>query len=256
MTEKLLNDANNIEAPTCQSDTCGSCEMVKENIKKIRETVSNALKENGSDTEVTLMAATKTVSPDMINYAIHECGLTDIGENRVQELLSKYESIDKENVRLHFIGSLQPNKVKYIIDKVCLIHSLDGISLAKEISKRASKCGKTMDVLIEVNIGEEENKGGILPSDVRSFADEIKDMPCISVVGLMTMAPKCESKEQYRDYFKKVRKLFDEMKAEGYFASDKPILSMGMSDSYEMAVECGSTLIRPGSAIFGKRVAK
>ncbi len=249
MTEKLLNDNANDAVASVSKST------IRENIENIRKNVESALCESGRDTDVNIMAATKTVSPDLINYAINECGLTDIGENRVQELLSKYDSIDKENVRIHFIGSLQPNKVKYIIDKVCLIHSLDSMSLAKEISKRASAKGIVMSVLIEVNIGEEESKGGVLLKNVTALADDIKDLPGISLAGLMTMAPKCEDKSGYYGYFEKVRELFDDMNAKGYFKAEKPILSMGMSESYEIAVRCGSTLIRPGSAIFGKRNA-
>lgn len=246
MTERSLNNINDFEISVREAD-------ISQNIANIREKVSSALKDIGSNTDVTLMAATKTVSSDMINYAISNCGLTDIGENRVQELLSKYESINKENVRIHFIGSLQPNKVKYIIDKVYLIHSLDSMSLAKEISKRATQNNRIVNVLIEVNIGKEENKGGVLPSEVYSFADEVKKLPGISIMGLMTMAPKCSSQDQYRVYFENVKMLFDEMTEKGYFDSSEPILSMGMSDSYEIAVRCGATLIRPGSAIFGKR---
>ena len=218
-------------------------EIIEKSYNEVRERI-NALDKDG---RVTLLAATKMQSAEDINYLI-SLGVNVIGENRVNELLEKYESYDKR-AELHFIGTLQKNKVKYIIDKVSLIHSLDSYALAEEISKRATKIGKVMDVLIEVNSGREENKGGILPEDVSDFYQKVKSLSGVRVRGLMTMAPRCETKEEYIKYFSLTKELFDKL-----FGSDSTaILSMGMSESYEYAIEAGATLIRVGSKIFGKR---
>ena len=199
------------------------------------------------DGRVTLLCATKMQSVEDINYLI-SLGCKYIGENRVNELLEKYDGYDK-SAELHFIGTLQANKVKYIIDKVSLIHSVDSESLLKEISKRATKIGKVMDILIEVNSGEEENKGGVMPKDVVEFCKKAREYPGICVRGLMTMAPRCESADEYLHYFGITKALFDTL-----FKDDKnAILSMGMSESYEYAIRAGATMVRVGSSIFGKR---
>ena len=217
----------------------------QEQIKRGYAEVSGKI--NALNKNVTLLCATKTQSVEDINYLI-SLGCTHIGENRVNELLEKYEGYDK-SAELHFIGTLQSNKVKYIIDKVSLIHSVDTISLLEEISKRASKIGKTMDILIEVNSGKEESKGGIMPEDVPDFVSRARTYAGVRVRGLMTMAPRCNSREEYLKYFGIARALFDEL-----FGNDKDaILSMGMSESYEYAIEAGATMVRVGSSIFGKR---
>lgn len=217
----------------------------QEQIKKGYAEVSGKI--NALNKNVTLLCATKTQSVEDINYLI-SLGCTHIGENRVNELLEKYEGYDK-SAELHFIGTLQSNKVKYIIDKVSLIHSVDTVSLLEEISKRASKIGKTMDILIEVNSGKEESKGGIMPEDVPDFVSRARTYAGVRVRGLMTMAPRCNSREEYLKYFGIARALFDEL-----FGNDKDaILSMGMSESYEYAIEAGATMVRVGSSIFGKR---
>ena len=165
-----------------------------------------------------------------------------------QEFLTAYKLETVEELS-SFIGTLQSNKVKYIIDKVSLIHSVDTVSLLEEISKRASKIGKTMDILIEVNSGKEESKGGIMPEDVPDFVSRARTYAGVRVRGLMTMAPRCNSREEYLKYFGIARALFDEL-----FGNDKDaILSMGMSESYEYAIEAGATMVRVGSSIFGKR---
>ena len=182
-----------------------------------------------------------------INFLIEQ-GAYLIGENKVNELLEKYEGYDKR-AEIHFIGTLQSNKVKYIIDKVSLIHSVDKLSLLEEIDKRAGKIGKIMDVLIEVNSGKEENKSGVFPEDVSDFYEKAKSFSNVRVRGLMTMAPRCESREEYLHYFGLTKKLFDEL-----FRNDEnAILSMGMSESYEYALEAGATIVRVGSKIFGER---
>ena len=215
-------------------------ELIKENYQKIVEEI----KQLGSN--VTLLCATKTQSVQDINYLI-SLGCEHIGENRVNELLEKYEGYDK-SAQLHFIGTLQKNKVKYIIDKVCLIHSVDSISLIEEIDKRAKKINKVMDILLEVNSGREESKGGIMPEDVCEFYEKAVKYENVRVRGLMTMAPRCETREEYLRYFSLTRELFDKL-----FKNDKSaILSMGMSGSFEQAVACGSTLVRVGSRLFVK----
>ena len=159
-------------------------ELERTEIKENLDRIFNAVK----DKNVTVVAATKTVDVERINYAI-ECGLRDIGENRVGELLEKYEHYDKR-ARVHFIGQLQRNKVKYIIDKVCLIHSVDSIPLADEIEKQARKHGIVMDVLVEVNIGREASKGGVMPEDLDEILDHIRSLEHVKVRGLMTIGPK------------------------------------------------------------------
>ena len=218
-------------------------EKIKEGYKKVAERI----KELSGERNVTLLAATKMQGVEDINYLI-SLGVNTIGENRVNELMEKYDGYDK-GASLHFIGTLQKNKVKYIIDKVDLIHSVDSISLLQEIDKRAGKIGKRVGILIEVNSGREENKGGIMPEDVIDFYNEAIKMENVEVMGLMTMAPKCENKEDYLNYFGLTKELFDKL------FKNKPdaILSMGMSDSYEYAIMAGANLVRVGSKIFGER---
>ena len=221
-----------------------------EDIKK-RMAESNAFGQ-----EVTLLCATKTVPAEVINYATQELGVTDIGENRVQELLSKYDELEKENVNIHFIGSLQTNKVKYIIDKVCMIHSVDSLKLAAEIDRQAKKHNKVMDILVEINIGEEENKGGIAPGELPGFLEELCNFDNLRVRGLMTIAPFWCEKSDYQKYFTKTYQFFIDILPEKIHNIYKPVLSMGMSDSFETAIECGSTLVRLGTVVFGHREYK
>lgn len=203
--------------------------------------------------EVTLLAATKGVDAESINYAHRELGLTHIGENKAQELVLKYPQLDKEGLHVHFIGHLQTNKVKQIIDKVEMIHSLDSIGLAEEINKRAGAIGKRMPVLVEINIAREPEKGGVFPENAEDFIREVSRLAWIHVKGLMTMAPAGCSESEYTRYFTEVRTLYEHIKSLGIPEVSAEVLSMGMSDSYECAVSCGATLVRVGSAIFGKR---
>ncbi|MBQ4585447.1 MAG: tRNA (adenosine(37)-N6)-dimethylallyltransferase MiaA [Clostridia bacterium] len=223
----------------------GNMDTRKRQIKENYESVQSKIRELDKEGRVTLLAATKMQNAEDINYLI-SLGCFCIGENRVNELLEKYDQYDK-SAELHFIGTLQKNKVKYIIDKVSLIHSVDSLSLLEEINKRAEKIGRVVNVLIEVNSGREEAKGGILPEDVAEFCQRAREYKSVCVRGLMTMAPKCQTKEEYLYYFGIVKQLFDEL-----FDKDA-ILSMGMSDSYEYAIEAGATMVRVGSKIFGER---
>lgn len=228
--------------------------VLKENVEKVFSNIKDAASRRGdTDKPVTLLAATKTVPAEVINYVTQELGVKNIGENRVQELIEKYDSLNLEGVKLHFIGKLQTNKVKYIIDKVDMIHSLDSIKLAKEIDSRAKKIGKVMDVLVEVNSGREENKSGIFPEDVPSFLSELTQFSNIRVKGLMTIAPVCTEKEDYRKYFKETYSIFIDNSQNKLHNIDMDTVSMGMTDSYVVAIEECSDIVRIGSAIFGSR---
>ena len=203
---------------------------------------------------VRILAATKTVSAERINYAIDHLGLSLIGENRVQELLEKYDELHKEHVEIHFIGRLQTNKVKYIVDKVDMIESVDSLRLAEEISRRAVKIGKVMDILVEVNVGREASKGGILPEDMGAFLDAILPLPGIRFSGIMVIPPKIDGNEDPEKYFSESFQIFLDIQTKKYHNIREPLLlSMGMSDSYEAAIRCGSDQVRLGSAIFGHR---
>lgn len=229
-----------------------SSDKLTEEIKaSIRDNL-NSIRKALEGTDVTLMAATKTVPVEWINFAIRECGLDAIGENRVQELLAKYDALDLSRASLHFIGTLQPNKVKYLVGRVALIHSLDSLRLAEEISRRSVAKGLITDTLCEVNIGEEEAKGGIPEGEVRDFLAAVSSLPGIRVRGLMVIGPHCPNIDDYRPFFARTKALFDALSAEGRFGDD-PILSMGMSDNYALAAAYGSTLVRPGTAVFGAR---
>lgn len=192
-----------------------------------------------------LIAVSKTYGPELINEAI-DCGITDIGENKVQEILSKYDFV--QPVRWHFIGHLQTNKVKQIVDKVYMIHSVDSLHLAEEISKRASK---PINILIQVNAAGETQKFGVSVNEVKTLAEEIVKLPNIKLRGLMHIAPASDNPEDVRVYFKEVKKIFDELKPQ--FGDEFDTLSMGMSNDYEVAMEEGSNCVRIGTAIFGQR---
>ncbi len=203
---------------------------------------------------VRILAATKTVSADKINYAIDRLGLSLIGENRVQELLSKYDALHKDGLEIHFIGRLQTNKVKYIVDKVDMIESVDSYRLAEEISKRCEKLGKVMDVLVEVNVGGEESKGGICPADLPDFWDSVARLNGIRLAGIMVIPPKTAENDDPEKYFSESFQIFLDIQAKKHHNIRKPLLlSMGMSDSYEAAIRSGSDQVRIGSALFGKR---
>ena len=223
------------------------------NVKDIRDKISVAAKNVGRDEkEILLMSAVKSADVDEINYIHRVLGVSDIGENRVQQLLERWDKLDKEGLRVHFIGSLQTNKVKYIIDKVYLIHSLDSERLAAEIDKQAKKKGVVARVLVEINSGNEESKGGIEAEDAADFCLELAKYENIELCGFMTMAPKCERREDYFPYFEKTRDLGRKIWHETLGREDDPILSMGMSESYEEAIACGSNMVRVGRGMFVK----
>lgn len=223
--------------------------MDKQHIKSKIDEAQACVNEHGAK----LCAVIKNRTLEEIDYAVNECGIELVGENRVQELLSHYELLSRSNVKIHFIGKLQTNKVKYIADKVDMIESVDSIKLCEEIEKRMSKLGKKVDILIEINIGEEEQKSGILPSRLESFIDEIKEFTNIVPRGLMTVAPVCQNPEDYDVYFKKTKDLLDGVFMKKLPNTEKPILSMGMSSNYKRALSLGSTEVRIGTGIFGPR---
>ena len=222
------------------------------NIAGVRANMAAAKATSGREDEVTLMAAIKSADVDEINYLHRELGVCDVGENRVQQLLSRYDALDRENLRIHFIGSLQTNKVKYIVDKVYMIHSLDSLRLAAEIDKQAKKHGIVMRVLAEVNSGREENKGGLLPEEVEEFCLALRDYPNLKLCGFMTMAPKLEHKEEYIKYFQEFSQLSVDIWTKKLDNKERPVLSMGMSESYEEAIACGATVVRVGRTLFVK----
>lgn len=201
---------------------------------------------------VTLVAAIKYTDAEHVNYLHRVLGVRDVGENRVQQLLERWDALDREGLRIHFIGKLQSNKVKYIIDKVCMIHSLDSDSLAAEIERQAAKHGLCMDVLVEINSGEEASKSGLSPSEASAFCVGLSRYPHLRLRGFMTMAPKCEKKEDYRKYFQETSQLCLDIWQKTLHNIGRPLLSMGMSDSFEVAIEEGADLVRVGRALFAE----
>ncbi len=225
---------------------------ISKNIDYIKSEIINSCKKVNRENGINLIAVTKTVDIDAINEAI-ESGITDVGENKPQELARKYDVIG-DKVRWHQIGSLQTNKVKYIIDKVYMIHSIDRLSLCEEIQKRAEKINKTINCLIQVNISEEESKQGISKDEAIDFIKTIsKKYKNLKVKGLMTMAPYTEDESIIRDTFKGLKDLSEEISRENIENVYMDELSMGMSNDFKIAVEEGSTLVRVGTSIFGER---
>jgi len=222
---------------------------LSDNLQKVRHNIEAACRKRGTDSsKVKIVAVTKKRTVDEINEMV-SLGITDIGENRVQELLEKYDKI-KGDVNWHLIGTLQKNKVKYIADKVVMIHSVESESLATEINKQCQKIGKVMDVLVQVNVSGEETKSGIRPDDAFDFIQKIKDLPFVKVKGLMTMAPLNEEKEQISKIFAQLYQLSVDISSKKYDNISMEYLSMGMSNDYESAVEQGANIVRIGSALF------
>ncbi|MBR5872276.1 MAG: YggS family pyridoxal phosphate-dependent enzyme [Oscillospiraceae bacterium] len=233
MSEKLLTD---------------TAVNVKETFEKIEAAAKNAGRDSS---EIRLMAVTKTVAPEKVNEAV-EAGCFLLGENKVQELLEKYESYDKR-AEIHFIGTLQTNKVKYIVDKVSMIESVDSLKLAEEIEKRCAKIGKTMDILLEVNIADEESKSGFSADEVVEISEKISEFSHLRLRGLMTIGKFGAEIEETRQYFEKMRHLLVDIRAKNIDNIYINILSMGMSADYELAVSEGATIVRVGRGLFGAR---
>ena len=226
---------------------------IEYNYKTIEERIAEAaIKSGRSREDITFLSATKTVPPELINYAI-SLGLKYIGENKVQELLSKYDSYNLNDATLHFIGHLQTNKVKQIVDKVDMIQSVDSVKLAKEISKQSVAKGVNTDILVEINIGNEENKSGVLPEQAEDLLWEISKMDNIFVKGLMTIPPICENEQKIRKYFHKMHNIFIDISDKNIDNISMEVLSMGMSSDYYEAITEGATMVRIGSSLFGER---
>ena len=226
---------------------------IEKNTTEIRKKIADAAEACGrSADDISIVAAVKYADVEEVNYLHSVCGIKDIGENRVQQLLERYEALDKNDLKIHFIGKLQSNKVKYIVDKVDMIHSLDSEKLAAEINARCEKIGKVMDVLCEINSGREENKSGIMPEDAESFCLSLGKYSNLRLCGFMTMAPVCEKKEDYRKFFSETVELVLDIWHKKLHNIERPIISMGMSDSFEEAIACGSTAVRIGRGFFVK----
>lgn len=224
---------------------------MEENLKRVRDEIEKCREHSLTGEEVKLIAVTKTHGVDVMKEAI-DLGVTDVGENKVQELTEKMDLIG-DKVRYHMIGNLQSNKVKYIYQDVALIHSLDRKSLAKEINRRGKQTDTVVNCLLQVNITRESHKGGLLIENVIPFLESTLDSPYIKVRGLMAMAPFTDDQKLIRESFRKVFKLKEEIENSNYEGVDVDILSMGMSQDYQIAIEEGSNMVRVGSRIFGAR---
>ena len=226
---------------------------IAENVAAVKENIAAAALRCGrSPDEIKLVAATKMNDAERVRQAI-EAGVDICGENRVQELQEKYALGAYEGCPLHFIGHLQKNKVKYIVGKVGLIHSVDSVALASEINKRAAALGIVQDILLEVNIGAEPAKSGFAPGELSCALDTMADFGSIRVLGLMAIPPICERSEENRVYFRRMKQLFIDIGQKKYDNVLMQLLSMGMSADYEVAVEEGANLVRVGTGIFGAR---
>lgn len=224
-------------------------DKVIENYKNAMSRLETALEESGrSIKDVLVIGASKTMPLERILFVRDNTDVKIFGENRVQELLEKYTP----DIRWHFIGQLQTNKVKYIIDKVELIHSVDRLSLLQEIDRQAKKHGKVQDILIEVNIGGEEKKGGVAPAEVIDFAKEVDKYPSVRLKGLMSVLPNVE-KDALNAFYLQLSKLYDTLKQTRLDNADIRYLSAGMSNDYDVAVKYGANIVRLGRALFGER---
>lgn len=227
--------------------------MVAENVKNIRENLSKSCFRIGRDPQsVELIAVSKTFPVNTIIEA-HNAGISDFGENYVQELTEKEKTLRDKSIRWHFIGHLQTNKVKYIADWVHLIHSVDSVGLAAEIQKRAEKRERKIDVLVEVNTSEEATKFGVKPAEAEELIRSMQDFSHINLKGLMTIGPFTDNKEESRTSFRTLRAIFEKVNAKGFLKNPLTVLSMGMTHDYEVAIEEGATMVRIGTAIFGSR---
>lgn len=229
---------------------------ISENLKVIKNRINEAAVKSGrGENDVRFMAVTKTVDPVYINHAI-DCGIDLIGENKVQEFLSKKDALKLDGVEKHLIGHLQSNKVRKIITEVDLIQSVDSVSLAREIERQAEKNNMLANILVEINVGGEESKTGLDKSLLSETVAEIAEMKHIRIKGLMTIPPICESNSELTKFFNEMYNLFIDIDAQKLDNVSMEILSMGMSGDYEEAILCGSNLVRVGSAIFGPRIYK
>lgn len=226
---------------------------IADNVLRVFENIARAAAESGRNPEdITLVAATKMNSAERVQEAI-AAGVRVCGENRVQEFLEKNAAGAYEGSRKHFIGRLQKNKVKYLVGEVELIHSADSAELLETIARRAEKLGVVQDVLLEINIGDEASKGGILPDELDTLLEKASVLPSIRVRGLMAIPPVCADPEENRPYFRRMHQLFVDIRAKKYDNVFMDFLSMGMSADYEVAISEGANIVRVGTGIFGAR---
>ncbi|MEG0963321.1 MAG: YggS family pyridoxal phosphate-dependent enzyme [Lachnospiraceae bacterium] len=226
--------------------------MVQDNLKKVQENIKTACEKAGRTVnEVTLISVSKTKPISMLKEA-YEAGSRDFGENKVQEIMDKCEVLPQD-IRWHMIGHLQRNKVKYIVHKTALIHSVDSLRLAEEISEQAKKKQVEVNILIEVNIAQETSKFGISKEDTIQLVESIATLPCIHIKGLMTIAPFVENPEDNRMFFQEIKKLSVDIKEKNIDNVSMDVLSMGMTGDYMVAIEEGATMVRVGTGIFGQR---
>ena len=226
--------------------------MIRENIEEVKEKIRLACVKSERDmNDVTLIAVSTTKPLPMLQEA-YECGIRDFGENKVQELMEKIPAMP-DDIRWHMIGHLQRNKVKYIVDKVYLIHSVDSLRLAEEISKEACKKNVCVNILVEVNVAEEDTKFGTTCEDAIALVENISRLPNLKIHGLMTIAPNVENEEENRIYFNRLKQLSVDIRSKNIDNVCMNVLSMGMTGDYVVAVEEGATYVRVGTAIFGER---
>ncbi|SDX86466.1 YggS family pyridoxal phosphate-dependent enzyme [Lachnobacterium bovis] len=226
--------------------------MLEQNLQDVQSKIESACKRAGREPkEVTLIAVSKTKPEEMLQ-TIYDCGVRDFGENKVQELTRKIEALPND-IKWHMIGHLQTNKVKYIVGSVELIHSVDSIHLAKEISKQSVKKDVVSHILIEVNVAEEESKFGLKTDEVLSVIKEISKLPNLKIDGLMTIAPYVINPEDNRNFFRRIKQLAVDISEQNIDNVSMNILSMGMTGDYEVAIEEGATIVRVGTGIFGER---
>ena len=226
--------------------------MLRENLQEVEKRIQEACARAGRDrSEVTLVSVSKTKPVEMLQEA-YDLGVRVFGENKVQEIRDKYDALPKD-IEWHMIGHLQTNKVKYIVDKVKLIHSVDSLRLAEIIEKEAEKHNRSVDILLEVNVAEETSKFGLKTVEVIPFAEKIAQFPHINMRGLMTIAPFVDDPEKNRTIFRDLHKLYVDIKEKNIDNGTVSILSMGMTNDYEVAIEEGATMVRVGTGIFGAR---
>ncbi len=226
--------------------------MIKDNIKLVKNNIDEALKRSDIDASAaTLIAVSKTKPVEMLRDA-YDAGMRDFGENKVQEIMDKYDKLPSD-VRWHMIGHLQTNKVKYIADKIYMIHSVDSLKLAEEINKQALKAGRVIPVLIEVNVGDEDSKFGVTFDTAEDLIRQISPLPGVKIMGLMCVAPYVSDPEENRTYFARLKQLSVDITSKNIDNVDMSVLSMGMTGDYGVAVEEGSTYVRVGTGIFGER---
>ena len=226
--------------------------MITENLEQVRKNIAEACRMAGRDPkEVTLIAVSKTKPVSMLKEA-YDAGARCFGENKVQEIMDKHPQLP-EDIQWHMIGHLQRNKVKYIVDKVSMIHSVDSLRLAQTIEQEAAKHNVCVPVLLEVNVAQEESKFGLKMDEVLPLIETIADFPHIKVQGLMTIAPYVENAEDNRDFFRQLKKLSVDIEAKNINNVSMSVLSMGMTGDYQVAVQEGATMVRVGTGIFGER---